>query len=130
MAIEAERVMKKMQDYMLAYTEHVIDDYNYYKLLNKDEISEVINYLKSALGKAEALYEAWDSYENVQDDINNKESLPDEFEVCQYGGFDEVPLVRYNDVYYSKQEAEQVFNELVNTYNNKTPLEGECSYAN
>lgn len=71
MSIEAERLMNKMQEYMLAYIEHAYGDYNYDELLDKGEVEEAIQYLKKALRKAEALYEAWDSLEDVKDDIIN-----------------------------------------------------------
>lgn len=59
-------LVKTMQEYMLAYTGHAYCDYDYDKLLSKDEVGEVCNYLQSALRKANALYEALDSLENIE----------------------------------------------------------------
>lgn len=60
-------LVKIMQDYMLAYTEHAYADYDYSKLLSKNEIDEIRKYLQSALRKADALYEALDSFEDIED---------------------------------------------------------------
>lgn len=62
----AFELVKAMQEYLLAYTEHAYGDYDYSKLLSKDEVSEVCNYLQSALRKANALYEALDNLENIE----------------------------------------------------------------
>lgn len=64
----AFELVTAMQQYMLAYTEHAYSDYDYSELLSKDEVSEVCHYLQSALRKADALYEALDNLENIEDE--------------------------------------------------------------
>lgn len=63
----ANELINAIQQYMLAYTEHVYSDFDYSKQLSKDEIIEIRNYLQSALRKANALYEALDNLEDIED---------------------------------------------------------------
>lgn len=111
----ATGLMDCLQEYMQAYIGHAYGDYDYNKPLSKDDIDEIINYLNSALRKAETMQECFDSIDDAVDKaFNERFNEPDElYEIVTYGGFDNVPLVYNQENVYGLREAEAEFNKQV-----------------
>lgn len=63
----ANELINTLQQYTLAYTEHVYNDFDYSKQLSIDEVIDIRDYLQKALRKANALYEALDNLNDIED---------------------------------------------------------------